>query len=61
MSLEPTVALDIAWTEIRKKDAQMKMDEFLAEHLRGIRFKRCVLSGEPAHVIIEQAGPKTSA
>jgi nucleotide-binding universal stress UspA family protein len=42
--IEPTLAVDIAWNELKHKDAVEKMTEFVSSHLRGVPAKPCILN-----------------
>jgi nucleotide-binding universal stress UspA family protein len=55
VSLEATFAVDIAWNEIRERDAALKMSEFISDHLQGIQAKSCISQGDPAKTIVEHA------
>jgi nucleotide-binding universal stress UspA family protein len=53
--LSPGLAIDIAWNEMREKDAKLKMEQFVGAHLHGVRAKASVLRGDPAKVIVDLA------
>jgi nucleotide-binding universal stress UspA family protein len=55
VSLEPSYAVDIAWSEMREKEARAHVAEYLASHLRGIPANPCVVQGDPAKKIAEHA------
>jgi nucleotide-binding universal stress UspA family protein len=55
VSLEATFAVDIAWNEIRERDAALKMSEFISAHLQGIQAKSRISRGDPAKAIVEHA------
>ena len=55
VSLPPAYALEIAWSELRQKEATENLLEFVSSHLRGVPLTRCVRSGDAAKVIVGQA------
>ncbi len=58
--IEPSLAVDIAWNEIRHKEAVEKMTEFVSSHLRGVPAKPCILTGDVAKVIVQYAHAQKS-
>jgi nucleotide-binding universal stress UspA family protein len=58
--VEPSLAVDIAWNEVRHKQETGKMTEFVSSHLRGVPAKACILTGDVAKVIVQYAHAEKS-
>jgi nucleotide-binding universal stress UspA family protein len=58
--IEPSLAVDIAWNEVRRKEAVEKITEFVSSHLGGVPAKPCILTGDVATVIVEYAHTEKS-
>lgn len=54
VSLPAAYALEIAWDELRQKEANERLAEFVSSHLRGVPVSQCVRTGDVAKVIVEQ-------
>ena len=60
LCLPPAYPLEIAWNEMRHKEAKDTMAEFVSSHLRDVPVAPCVLSGDAAKIIVEHAHAKAS-
>jgi nucleotide-binding universal stress UspA family protein len=58
VSITAPFALELAYSEVRAKDATEKMAAFVESYLHGMSVTPCVLNGDAAKVIVEQAHSK---